>query len=142
MRKTLVEVLGAERGGTMYTQEWLKERVLFHLDPEKSAEILLAELKNGCIAGHFIVRVEQDSSGDFGYGSTIYVEPEYRRLGIARALLEAADEWMLQRNLTMAFYNTAITNSKLISLFCSEGYELIEEHGEMVRLRKSLNSQT
>lgn len=81
MRETLIEVLGDRRGEAMYSIEWLKDRVMFHLDPARSTgQVFVAENETGEITGHFIVRIEQTESGEsFGLGSTIYVVPVFRR---------------------------------------------------------------
>lgn len=51
MRATLVEVLGEARGQAMYTMEWLRDRVCFHLDPARSTgAVLVAEEAGGVVA--------------------------------------------------------------------------------------------
>lgn len=43
MRETLKEVVGAERGESMYSMDWLIDRVRFHLDPNLStAQVLVS----------------------------------------------------------------------------------------------------
>src|SRR5437016_7386327 len=89
MRDTLVEVLGEERGGSMYSMEWLEQRVRFHLDPRGcTGEVFVAEIDSGHIAGHAIVRKKSNEAGEaHGLFSTIYVEPPARGKGIASALV-------------------------------------------------------
>lgn len=140
MRQTLIEVLGQEKGTALYSLDWLKQRVLFHLDSEKSTgQVFVSENQNGVLTGHFIARIERDDSGkEIGFGSTIYVDPEFRKQGIATKLLFVGESWMLKHSVTEAVYYTADTNSKLIDLFCSQGYEITERRSEMVKLRKCL----
>ncbi len=53
MRQTLVEVLGEEVGGNMYTMDWLIQRVLWHLDPNQCVgQVFLSEDSEGHITGH------------------------------------------------------------------------------------------
>ena len=37
MRETLIEVLGEERGTALYSMDWLRNRVLWHLDPTQTS---------------------------------------------------------------------------------------------------------
>ena len=87
MRQTLVEVLGEEKGGSMYTMEWLVDRVRWHLNPSNTnGRVFLSENRNGEIIAHAIARIDHGSS--FGYFSTIFVEPSSRRSGIASLLMK------------------------------------------------------
>jgi len=140
MRQTLIDVLGEQKGRDMYTMDWLKERVLWHLDPTKSkAKIFLSENAQFEITGHAIARVERDESGiEYGYFSTIYVDSESRRQGIATALMETVERWFVERQMPKMIYNTATTNTRLIGLFNEHGYGVISSEGEMVQLMKVL----
>ena len=92
MRQTLIEVLGQERGSAMYSLPWLVDRVEFHLDPARSTGAVLLALdgRDAAVIGHTIVRVEvQEECPRLGLFSTIYVVPEKRRAGVARALVAA-----------------------------------------------------
>lgn len=138
MRLTLEEVLGAERGGNYYSMEWLRNRLLQHLDPEQNtAQVLLAEDADDGIQGHTIVRVEQDEQGQpFGLYSTTYVVPEARRRGVANLLVEAGEEWLLAQGMRRLATDTARGNGKLIHLFERRGYHVVLKTEEMLRLQK------
>ncbi len=159
MRQTLVEVISEEVGSSMYSMEWLIERVKFHLDPSKcDGQIFVAELSTGEIVGHTIVRVEKESgeaigeSGEeqtnnqqpttdnatFGLFSTFYVLPEHRGIGIASEFIETGESWMLSKNLAKARTYTAEDNEKLHRLMLRHGYETELRKNEMVSLVKSL----
>jgi GNAT superfamily N-acetyltransferase len=140
MRETLVHVLGEERGTALYTMEWLRDRLLWHMDPAKStAQVFVAERGDGHIAGHTIVRVERDEIGrEFGLFSTTFVEPESRQLGIATSLLRRGEAWMIAHGMTIAATDTALGNTKLIRLFEKHGYRIVETAEEMVRLSRML----
>ena len=140
MRETLVEVLGEERGTGLYTMEWLRDRVLFHLDPQKStAAVFLSENDTGHVTGHTIVRVEREDSGkEIGLFSTMFVERASRRMGIANRLLLRGEEWMLQHGLTEAITYTSDSNVKLINLYRKHGYDIVAAESEMVKLAKTL----
>ena len=139
MRRTLIEVLGEERGVSMYTMEWLEDRVRFHLDPSRCMGcVLLAEATDGKIAGHAIIREESVDGRKIGLFSTFWVEPEYRRRAIATGLLESGERWMRERCLTVAATNTSDANEKLIRLMRRQGYHIALKTDEMVHLTKPL----
>jgi GNAT superfamily N-acetyltransferase len=141
MRETLVEVLGDERGGGLYTMEWLRDRVRFHLDPARStATVLLAENHDGHITGHTIVRIEDEAGKKLGLFSTIFVERESRRAGVAASLLLAGEAWMVQQHAADAATYTSHSNFKLINLFRNHGYRLAGAESEMVRLTRPLTT--
>lgn len=142
MRATLIEVLGEERGTSLYTLEWLRERVRWHLDPEQSTgQVFLSESPIGPVNGHAIVRVESDqANGEFGLFSTIYVEPNARGQGVASELLLRGESWLRGQGMTEAATYTASSNRPLIRLFETHGYAVAAEIPEpdMVRLAKAL----
>lgn len=140
MRQTLIEVLGEVRGSSMYSLEWLIQRVQWHLSLENSiAKVFLSENVDGRITGHAIARIDSDHEEKcYGYFSTIFVEAEYRRHGIATSLMASVENWFRERGIQKIVYNTAGTNSKLIRLFVADGYVISLRHGEMVQLTKVL----
>lgn len=140
MRRTLIDVLGAERGSALYTLDWLRARVRWHLDPvQTTAKVFLSEDSEGHVTGHTIVRVEVEGGEEpFGIFSTIYVEPAFRRQGIATALLLRGEQWLREQGLARAVTNTAETNQRLIDLFARHGYAIQLAESEMVQLGKAL----
>lgn len=137
MRETLGEVLGKERGDAMYTREWLEERVRFHLEPSRTAEVFLAEMDEQ-IVGHTIVREEQEKGEGYGLFSTIFVLPTHRRKDVARALVAQGESWMREQGLQRAATNTSSSNEKLIRLFEGQGYAIVLRVDQMVHLSRSL----
>lgn len=151
MRATLIEVEGEEAGGTMYSMDWLRGRVRWHLDG-RAAEVVVAEDEAGVIVGHTIYRVECESdshsaslnAAPFGLISTTYVVPEARRLGVAQRLLTHAEAWFRERRVPLACTWTSETNSPLIGLYARNGYVEAERGPNqltqtmMVRLAKPL----
>ncbi|MCC6652412.1 MAG: GNAT family N-acetyltransferase [Candidatus Eisenbacteria bacterium] len=124
MKLTLIEVLGEREGGTLYTREWLEDRVRFHLDPERcQGRVFVAIAPGGEVSGHCIVRVEQDAAGrEFGLFSTTYVAPEARRAGVAAALVARGEAWLREAGMREMETYTAESNTALIALFESRGY--------------------
>ncbi|WP_431259060.1 GNAT family N-acetyltransferase [Roseateles chitinivorans] len=143
MRETLIEVEGEAAGGTMYSMDWLRDRVCWHLDG-RAAEVVVAEDATGGIVGHTIYRVESDGAAPFGLISTTYVAPEARRLGVAQRLLARAEDWFRERQVPISCTWTSETNRPLIALYARNGYAEAERGPNqltqtmMVRLAKAL----
>lgn len=137
MRQTLVEVLGKEKGESMYSMDWLIERVRWHLDQKNTdGRVFLSEDRAGRIVGQAIARIDHGSS--FGYFSTIFVEPAFRRNGVAVNLIKHVEDWFSKNGMPKIIYNTASNHVALISLFKSHGYEITDRESEMVQLAKIL----
>ena len=131
----MIEVLGVERGTSMYTMGWLVERVLWHLDPKNTnGRVFLTEDPSQQVTGHAIARIDPADPGEaLGYFSTIFVDPSVRNQGVATSLLDHVERWFREMKMPKIVYNTAENHSKLIRLF--------ERHreSEMVQLTKTLD---
>lgn len=140
MRDTLVEVLGGERGASMYSLEWLVRRVRWHLDPDQVVgEVFVAEDRQGRIVGHTMVRVAEDEPGrPLGLFSTTYVVPSARHRRVATRLLERGEGWMIAYGLTEARTYTDVDNAKLQALYTERGYTLTPMPEVFVQLAKAL----
>ena len=143
MRLTLMEVIGPEEGERMHTMEWLVDRVRFHLDPARStAAVFVAHAEPrtpgelGPIAGHTIVRIQQEDAGVVGLFSTTYVAHEHRRQGFAHALLTTGEGWITEHGMHPAATWTAADNAKLIALYEAHGYAITTRDPPMVRLER------
>lgn len=138
MRATLVEVLGEEVGRSMYTQEWLVDRVRFHLDRSLcEGAVVVAEDLRGSIAGHMILRVEKDDCAQFGLFSTFYVLPCERRQGLASRFIVHGEQWMRKRGLSRARTSTGEANRPLIEIMEKHGYTIVLRSDAMVALEKT-----
>ena len=140
MRQTLIEVLGEEKGDAMYTMAWLINRVQWHLAAENvKGQVYLAEKADGEVIGHVIVRVDEDENGqEIGLFSTTYIEPGYRRYGVATTLLKQGEQWMVGQGMRTAVTYTDKENEKLQKLYIGQGYEMTPVTKEFVKLEKSL----
>ncbi len=137
MRQTLVEVLGEQKGGSMYSMDWLIERVRWHLNPANTnGRVFLNETQDRRIIGHAIARIDHDSP--FGYFSTIFVEPSSRRNGNASRMISHVESWLSENGMPKVIYNTAENHTALIDLFKSHGYRIAHSELEMVQLTKDL----
>jgi GNAT superfamily N-acetyltransferase len=141
MRATLAEVIG-EEGYNMYTLEWLRDRVRWHLSGDECVgRVLLALDSAGAIMGHMIARVEDASTTTpVGLISTIYVCPPFRRRGVAKALLDAGEAWLRDQRVATLATDTSESNQPLIELVVRRGYAITFHSIEkrMVRLSRSV----
>ena len=144
MRDTLVEVLGRERGASMYSLDWLVGRVRWHLDPDQVVgEVFVAEDPEGRIVGHTMVRVDEDEAGRaLGLFSTLYVVPDARHRRVATRLVERGEGWMPAQGLGEARTYTDVDNAKLQALFMERGYALTPMPDRFVCLTKALSAGT
>ena len=138
MKLTLMEVIDPEVGGQMYTDDWLIDRVVQHLDNRLRGKVLIAVQGDNNI-GHTILRLESKDNKQFGLFSTIYVDPEYRRNDVASLLIEKAEAWFLENNLNRFVTYTSKMNQKLIHLFEKHGYKVTDKFPEknMIEISKS-----
>ncbi|MEW6282478.1 MAG: GNAT family N-acetyltransferase [Candidatus Eremiobacterota bacterium] len=142
MRETLEEVLGREAGRAMYTLDWLRQRVLWHLDGHLPGQVFVSVDERARLTGHTIVRVDTDDSGDpVGLFSTTFVAPEFRRRGVALKLLRRGEDWMRGQSLQVAVTWTAEDNAKLIGLFLRAGYAVSDRQKGFVKLARCLARQ-
>lgn len=80
MQSTLIDVLGKRARVSLYTLDWLEDRVKWHLNPSQTrAKIFLSENFAKEITGQAIGRIEMGDDGiEFGYFSTIYIASEFQ----------------------------------------------------------------
>ncbi|MBB2487185.1 GNAT family N-acetyltransferase [Mitsuaria sp. WAJ17] len=123
MRQTLIEVEGEARGTAMYSLDWLRDRVRWHLDPAQTqARVVLAVDARGEVLAHTIFRIEGPVVARFGLISTTFVWPTHRRAGLATRLLRCAEDWFLAQGLPKCCTWTSSTNRPLIALYGRHGY--------------------
>ncbi len=133
MRLTLIDVLGEDRGGAMYSIDWLVDRVREHISMGDRGRVLLVE-HNGEVVGQAMARLE----GDCVLFSTVYVQPEHRRKGIAGGLIKAISEWSKEIGVSKIEYNTAKNHINLIKLFQKFNFVKAYDSGEMTKLIKKI----
>jgi len=149
MHRTLVEVEG-EKGREAYPLAWTRERLRELLDPARHAAhvfLAVAAQDPDLIAGHTILRLNTMPDGRvYGLVSTTWVDPEYRRAGLADRLLDRGEAWIRERGMTEAATWTSATNLGLIRLYEKHGYAVnetaVNEGTTMVRLAKALAAVT
>jgi ribosomal protein S18 acetylase RimI-like enzyme len=134
MKFTLIDVMGAEKGSNFYSDDWLLDRVRWHLDLGINAKILLCVDDIGNIVGQAIIRKDLENDCNFAYFSTIYVEPSWRRKGAAKLLIEEVIEWCRSHNFLKITYSTAADNQNLIELLQKYDFMIELEFEGMVKL--------
>lgn len=140
MGQTLVEVLGPEKGKNYYSDEWLVDRLKWHLDRKNChAKVAVMISVDNEIIGHAIARLEKDEQqSHFGYFSTIYVSPKSRKQGLALRLIEHIEQWLMANDMKKIVYNTAENHHRLISIFEKRGYQITHREDQMVQLTRIL----
>ena len=105
------------------------------------AEVFVIERSNGSVAGFVEVgsRLYADGceSSPVGYIEAWYVDPDVRRLGYGRALLNAAEEWARQKGYTEMASDAQLDNLVSHAAHHRAGYEEVDR---IVQFRKSLDS--
>lgn len=140
MRLTLAEVLDEARADAMFEHDELVERVRWHLDrtvPDRHADVFTASV-DGQMVGHTMVRLDAVDGEELGLFATIYVTPSARRWGVASALVQAGEEWMVERGLALAATFTDAHNERLLAFFRDRGYECTRIDDEWATARRSL----
>ncbi len=92
---------------------------------KRNHKILVAENEKGKVLGHSIVAIKKDTNGvSYGLCFSRYVEPKYRRTGVASQLLEEAEKWWKKRNVAYVIAHSHTSNRPVKGLFRKFGYEV------------------
>lgn len=101
--------------------------------------VLVAELNNGNLIGFLEASirpfVEDCHSDHVGYLEGWYVQPEYRRQGIGRILVQTAENWARQKGCEEMASDAEIGNDSSLEAHLKLGYN---ETSRLVHLRKDL----
>ena len=126
-----------------FTREAFTKREIASLLGDYNA-IGLAARVNGEIAGFLIGRIDVDKGRMFGHILTLDVAPSYRRIGIARKLLDELEMLLRQKGVVECRLEVREGNEAAISLYLKLGYRRVgklekyygDAHG--LYLRKTL----
>ena len=101
--------------------------------------VLVAEIDNGKLVGFLEASVrpfvEDCHSDHVGYLEGWFVEPEYRKQGIGRRLVKAAENWAREKGCTEMASDAEVGNDLSLEAHLKFGYE---ETSRLVHLRKDL----
>ena len=110
------------------------------LDHTDTQLVVVADAGDGKLAGFLEASirpfVEDCDSDNVGYLEGWFVEPEYRRRGLGRELVNTAEEWARNRGATEMASDAEIGNELSLNAHVGLGYE---ETSRLVHLRKDLN---
>ena len=116
-----------------------KAEMLDILDHTDTQLVIVADAGDGRLAGFLEASirpfVEDCESDNVGYLEGWFVDPEYRRRGLGRALVSAAETWARSRGATEMASDAEIGNEDSLSAHLRLGYE---ETSRLVHLRKEL----
>lgn len=108
--------------------DYAEEFRIFEKSIESANEIcFLARDENQYIVFiHITLRsdyVEGSDVSPTAYVEALYVKPEFRRKGIAEALIKRAEQWAVSKNCFTLASDTAIANSDSITFHHNVGFE-------------------
>jgi aminoglycoside 6'-N-acetyltransferase I len=117
-----------------------KAEMLDILDHTDTQLVVVADAGDGNLAGFLEASirpfVEDCESDNVGYLEGWFVDPEYRRRGLGRALVCTAENWAKSKGATEMASDAEIGNELSLTAHVSLGYE---ETSRLVHLRKDLN---
>jgi aminoglycoside 6'-N-acetyltransferase I len=117
-----------------------KAEMLDILDHTETQLVVVADAGDGKLAGFMEASirpfVEDCESDNVGYLEGWFVDPEYRRRGLGRALVTAAEEWARGKGATEMASDAEIGNDQSLTAHTRLGYE---ETSRLVHLRKELS---
>jgi len=76
--------------------------------------------------------------GNVGEVKRMYVMPEFRRRGIAGAVLRELERWGAELGLTGLVLETGIVQPEAIGLYGKNGYRIIENYGQYAGMETSV----
>jgi aminoglycoside 6'-N-acetyltransferase I len=116
-----------------------KTEMLDIIEHPESQLILVAQVDTGELVGFLEASirpfVEDCHTDSVGYLEGWYVEPRFRRMGIGRQLVKAAENWARQRGCTEMASDAELGNDVSLTAHLGLGYD---ETSRLVHLRKDL----
>jgi len=125
-------------------EDWLRMRKAFWPDcPEDKHRqemeqslslpgvVFVAEHKEAGLVGFAEISIRKDyvegaSGGPVPYVEGWYVDETYQGSGIGRSLIEAAEQWSLEKGFTQIASDTLVDNSKSIAVHTALGFREVE----------------
>jgi ribosomal protein S18 acetylase RimI-like enzyme len=120
------ELANAARALPNFSFEQMRDMI--RADLPKPTHRFLVAISEGGIVGHSMVsRKLTPQSEPYGYFFSRYVMPQFRRRGIADALMREALAWFDESEWSFLLAHTHATNAALRSLFEKHGFRVTEE---------------
>lgn len=115
------------------------EAELQRLQLSEDAAVIVAERPDGSVCGYVEVGSRPYADGcdtsPVGYIEAWYVDPDVRRNGYGRALIEAAESWARSRGYSEMASDALIDNAVSYAAHIRSGYSEVER---IVQFRKQL----
>ena len=116
-----------------------KSEMIDILDHHETQLVLVADAGAGRLVGFLEASirpfVEDCDTDHVGYLEGWYVEPEFRKQGVGRALVATAETWAREKGCTEMASDAEIGNDRSLAAHLSLGYS---ETSRLVHLRKDL----
>jgi len=130
-RKEHTQMLG---GKCTLTLDEAVEEVKEHLDKEDSGYFVAVDSLSNQLIGFRRWELHEG----FYFTRELYIIPDMRRQGIAKALIRHFEKWVLEKGQNIACISCVPHNVAMIMLARSEGYEILN----MIEMRKDLTGKT
>jgi aminoglycoside 6'-N-acetyltransferase I len=103
--------------------------------------VFVARLDDGVVVGFLEVSLRDYAEGaetsPVGYIEGVYICAEYRRQGIANALVQAGEQWVWARGCTEIASGALIDNTASIEMHQRIGYREVERQVHFLKRRES-----
>lgn len=123
----LHESWDAAKYGFLPNPELRYKQWLIKLSTDERSVFLVAE-HQATLGAFLVATVEREIPiyrlGEFGFIHDIWVEPEYRQVGIAKSMLRQTISSFSQRGVKQIRLDTAVANEAARRLFSSSGFRL------------------
>lgn len=106
----------AELEKICFSEPWSAEAVM---DSYRSGTVFFVSVKDGAVLGYLGIKPVLDE----GYITNVAVFPEYRNMGVAKALMTRLDRFSKERELSFISLEVRESNIPAISLYNSFGYK-------------------
>lgn len=95
---------------------------------ETERYVSIAAYCQGELAGNVIVLVKQDELGEsFGWIEDLFISKPYRKMGISKALMHNALNWLQTNDIQRSRLEVWSENERALKLYYGLGYHFIEE---------------